>query len=51
MPHQVIIEPVLVTQKELWDANVTRIEDLAKKIPAFSTSTTVTANWIPTAAF
>lgn len=51
VPHQIIVDPVLVTQKQLRDANVKTIEDLAKKIPSFSTSSAVTASWIPSAAF
>ncbi|MDO1583796.1 substrate-binding domain-containing protein [Rhizobium oryzicola] len=51
VPHQIVVDPVLVTQKDLRDAGVNTIEELAKKIPAFSTSTAVTASWIPSAAF
>ncbi|MBB4006916.1 substrate-binding domain-containing protein [Allorhizobium taibaishanense] len=51
VPHRIVVEPVLVTQQQLREAGVTTIEDLAKKIPAFSTSTAVTASWIPSAAF
>lgn len=51
VPHQIVVEPVLVTQQQLREAGVNTIEDLAKKIPAFSTSTAVTASWIPSAAF
>ncbi|WP_416409457.1 substrate-binding domain-containing protein [Agrobacterium rosae] len=51
VPSKVVVEPVLVTQKQLRDAKVETIEDLAKKIPAFSTSAAVTASWIPAAAF
>ncbi|SIQ42639.1 monosaccharide ABC transporter substrate-binding protein, CUT2 family [Rhizobium sp. RU35A] len=51
VPHQIVVDPVLVTQKDLREAGVNTIEELAKKIPAFSTSTAVTASWIPSAAF
>lgn len=51
VPAKVIVDPVLVTQKQLRDANVNTIEDLAKNIPAFSTSGVATASWIPAAAF
>ncbi|WP_312807517.1 substrate-binding domain-containing protein [Agrobacterium cavarae] len=51
VPAKVVVDPVLVTQKQLRDADVKTIEDLAKKIPAFSTSAVATASWIPAAAF
>ncbi|OLP62455.1 sugar ABC transporter substrate-binding protein [Xaviernesmea oryzae] len=51
VPHQIVVEPALITQKQLRDAGVTTIDELAKKVPAFSTSTAVTASWIPAAAF
>jgi simple sugar transport system substrate-binding protein len=51
VPGRVIVDPVLVTQKQLQDADVKTIEDLAKKVPAFSTSAVATASWIPAAAF
>jgi simple sugar transport system substrate-binding protein len=51
VPHQIIVDPVLVTQQQLREAGVTTIDDLAAKIPAFSTSTAATASWIPSAAF
>ncbi len=51
LPQTVVVEPVLVTQQQLRDAGVTTIDELAKKIPAFSTSAAATASWIPLAAF
>lgn len=51
VPAKVVVYSVLVTQKQLRDADVKTIEDLAKKIPAFSTSAVATASWIPAAAF
>lgn len=51
VPKQIVVEPVLVTQQQLREAGVNTIEDLAAKIPAFSTSTAATASWIPAAAF
>ncbi|NTE88331.1 sugar ABC transporter substrate-binding protein [Agrobacterium rubi] len=51
VPGRVVVDPVLVTQEQLRDADVKTIEDLAKKIPAFSTSGVATASWIPAAAF
>jgi simple sugar transport system substrate-binding protein len=47
VPSRVVVEPVLVTQKQLRDAQVKTIDELAAKIPSFSTSTAVTATWIP----
>ncbi|TDW28098.1 monosaccharide ABC transporter substrate-binding protein (CUT2 family) [Rhizobium azibense] len=51
VPQNIVVEPVLLTQDQLRSANVQTIEDLAKKIPAFSTSAAATADWIPAAAF
>lgn len=51
VPAKIVVDPVLVTQQQLREAGVNTIEDLAKKIPAFSTSAAATASWIPTAAF
>lgn len=51
VPPSIVVDPVLVTQQQLRDAGVTTIEELAKKIPTFSTSAAATASWIPAAAF
>ncbi|MEX2745765.1 substrate-binding domain-containing protein [Rhizobium mongolense] len=51
VPQNIVVEPVLLTQEQLRSAKVQTIEDLAKKIPAFSTSAAATADWIPAAAF
>lgn len=51
IPHNIVVEPTLLTQESLRAAGVTNVEELAKKIPAFSTSSAATASWIPTAAF
>lgn len=51
VPNKIVVDPVLVTQQQLRDAEVNTIEELAKKIPAFSTSAAATASWIPAAAF
>jgi simple sugar transport system substrate-binding protein len=42
---------VLLTQEGLRAAGVKTIEDLAQKIPEFSASDAVTANWIPAKLF
>lgn len=51
LPQKIVVDPVLVTQQQLREAGVATIEELAKKIPAFSTSAAATASWIPAAAF
>lgn len=51
VPRKIVVDPVFVTQEQLRTADVKTIEELAKKIPAFSTSTAATASWIPAAAF
>lgn len=49
--HQIVVEPTLLTQEQLRSAGVKSVDELAKKIPAFSTSAAATASWIPSAAF
>jgi simple sugar transport system substrate-binding protein len=51
VPHQITVKPVLLTQEGLRAAGVKTIEDLAQKIPEFSASDAVTANWIPAKLF
>jgi len=51
IPHQITIKPTLLTQDSLRAAGVKTIEDLAAKIPAFSTSDAATASWIPDKLF
>ncbi len=51
VPHQIAVKPTLLTQEELRTAKVRTIEELARKIPAFSTSDAVTASWIPDKLF
>jgi simple sugar transport system substrate-binding protein len=51
VPQKLVVEPVLLTQAELRAAKVTTVEELAAKIPAFSTSAAATADWLPAAAF
>jgi simple sugar transport system substrate-binding protein len=45
--HNIIIEPFLLTQQTLRDANTKTIEDLNAKLPAFGRSQAATATWIP----
>ena len=51
IPHQITVKPTLLTQESLRAAGVKTIEDLAQKIPAFSTSDAATASWIPDKLF
>ena len=51
VPHQITVKPALLTQEALRAAGVKTIEDLAQKIPAFSTSDAATASWIPAKVF
>ncbi len=51
VPKQILVKPALLTQEALRQAGVTTIEDLAAKVPAFSTSDAVTADWIPAKLF
>jgi simple sugar transport system substrate-binding protein len=51
IPHQITVKPTLLTQESLRAANVKTIEELAQKIPAFSTSDAATASWIPDKLF
>nr|WP_312365989.1 substrate-binding domain-containing protein [Ensifer sp.] len=51
VPKQILVKPALLTQEALRQAGVTTIEELAAKVPAFSTSDEVTADWIPAKLF
>ena len=51
VPHQISVKPTLLTQEALRAAGVKTIEELAQKVPAFSTSDAVTASWIPNKLF
>ena len=44
--HNVTVDPVLLTQKQLRDAGVKTVEDLSAKLPAFGKSNAATASWI-----
>ncbi len=45
--HQIIVEPVLLTQKGLRDLGAATVEELSAKLPAFGKSNAATAGWIP----
>ena len=45
--HNIVVKPVLITQKDLRDAGIKTVEDLNAKLPAFGKSDAATAAWIP----
>jgi simple sugar transport system substrate-binding protein len=45
--RSVLIQPTLVTQKDLVDNNIKTIEELQDKFPAFKDSDAAKADWIP----
>ena len=45
--HNLVVEPTLLTQKDLRSAEISSIEELNKRLPAFGKSKTATASWIP----
>ncbi len=47
--RRVVVEPSLLTQKQLRDAGVKTVEELSAKLPAFGQSTVATASWIKNA--
>ncbi|MDR7307427.1 substrate-binding domain-containing protein [Rhodoferax saidenbachensis] len=47
--RRVVVEPSLLTQKQLRDAGVKTVEELSAKLPAFGQSTVATAPWIKNA--
>lgn len=47
--RRVVVEPVLLTQKQLRDAGVKTVEELSAKLPAFGQSQAATAPWIKNA--
>lgn len=51
VPKQILVKPALLTQEALRKAGVKTIEELAAKVPAFSASDAVTADWIPAKLF
>ena len=46
--HNIVVKPVLITQKDLRDNGIKTVEDLDAKLPAFGKSDAATASWIPT---
>lgn len=47
LPHDIVVQPTLLTQAELRQGNIHTIEELAAKVPAFGRSSAATARWIP----
>jgi simple sugar transport system substrate-binding protein len=47
--HRLVVEPVLLTQKQLRESGVKTVEDLSAKLPAFGQSNVATAPWIKNA--
>ncbi len=47
--HNIVVKPVLITQKDLRAAGIKTVEDLDAKLPAFGQSDAATAPWIPAA--
>ena len=47
--RRLLVEPVLLTQKQLRDAGVKTVEELSAKLPAFGQSNVATASWIKNA--
>ena len=45
--HSILIQPTLVTKKDLVDNNIKTIEELQAKFPAFKDSDAAKAPWIP----
>jgi simple sugar transport system substrate-binding protein len=45
--RQIVVEPTLLTQRDLTTAGVTSIEELSAKVPAFGKSKAASAAWIP----
>lgn len=45
--HNIVVEPTLITQQDLLDADIKTIEELNQKLPKFGQSTAATAPWIP----
>jgi simple sugar transport system substrate-binding protein len=48
--HNIVVKPVLITQKDLRDNAIKTVEDLNAKLPAFGQSDAASASWIPAAA-
>jgi len=48
--RRVVVEPVLLTQKQLREAGVKTVEELSAKLPAFGKSEAATAPWMRNAS-
>lgn len=47
LPHDLLIPPMLFTQKALRESGVKNMAELREKFPAFNTVDVATAPWIP----
>jgi len=47
LPHDIVVEPTLLTQAELQQGKIHTMEELNAKLPAFGHSQAATARWIP----
>jgi simple sugar transport system substrate-binding protein len=47
LPHDIVVEPTLLTQAALRKDNIHTMAQLSAKIPAFGHSPAATASWIP----
>jgi simple sugar transport system substrate-binding protein len=47
LPHDIVVEPTLLTQAELRQGKIHTIGELNAKLPAFAHSPAATASWIP----
>lgn len=47
LPHDIVVQPTLLTQAELRQGKIRTIEELNARLPAFGHSAAATAHWIP----
>jgi len=47
LPHDIIVQPTLLTQAELRQGRIHTIAELSAKLPGFAHSSAATAPWIP----
>ena len=45
--HNVIVPPTLITQQMLNDLDITNMEDLSAKVPAFAHADVSVPGWMP----
>jgi simple sugar transport system substrate-binding protein len=47
LPHDIVVQPTLLTQAQLRQGKIRTIAQLSAKLPAFGHSSAATASWIP----